>query len=101
MLIEPWIRGSRGRRGARAVVGGADLDELATAHSGVTYAAAIPPSTISDAPVMYDESSHARNSAAFAISFASPKRPSGMCTSRRYFLASVSRKQRRLVHIPL
>ena len=32
---------------------------------------------------MKDESSDARNAAAAAISVASPKRPMGMCTSRR------------------
>src|SRR4029078_12686861 len=37
-------------------------------YSGVTYAAVIPPSTTSAEPVMNNESSDARNSAAFANS---------------------------------
>src|SRR5262249_60400500 len=51
--------------------------------SGVTYAAVMPPSTTSDAPVMNDESSDARNSAALASSSACPSRPIGSCTMRR------------------
>src|SRR5689334_14727228 len=50
----------------------------ASAHSGVTYAAVIPPSTVKVAPVVNDDSSEARNSADRAISTASPKRPIGM-----------------------
>ena len=52
----------------------------------------MPPSTVNVEPVMYDESSVARNSAALAISSASPKRPIGTCTRRRCFFSSVSRK---------
>jgi hypothetical protein len=51
-------------------------------YSGVTYAAVMPPSTISDAPVMKEESSEARNSAAFASSSARPSLPMGMWTKR-------------------
>ena len=51
----------------------------------------MPPSTTSSAPVMNEESSEARNSAARAISAASPKRPIGMCTRRRCRFSSVSR----------
>ena len=43
----------------------------------------MPPSTRKVDAVMNDESSEARNAAAAAISEASPKRPMGMCTSRR------------------
>ena len=42
-------------------------------YSGVTYAAVMPPSTTSDAPVMNDASSDARKSAAFASSSALPE----------------------------
>ena len=41
----------------------------------------MPPSTTTSVPVINDESSLARNSTAFAISRASPKRPSGMLFS--------------------
>src|SRR5436190_1993408 len=53
------------------------------AYSGVTYAAVMPPSTTSVAPVMNEESSQARKRAARAISCACPGRPIGMWTSRR------------------
>src|SRR3989454_3336501 len=43
----------------------------------------MPPSTTSAAPVISEESSEASHSAACAISDARPKRPMGMCTSRR------------------
>src|SRR5438477_10045792 len=52
-------------------------------HSGVIYAAVIPPSTRNVDPFTYDDSSLARNNAAFAISSGRAKRPGGMCTSRR------------------
>src|SRR3954453_6603259 len=52
-------------------------------HSGVMYAPVIPPSTRNDVPVMNDDSSLARNSAALAISSALAKRPIGMWTNRR------------------
>src|SRR6266542_2756142 len=55
---------------------------VSLAYSGVTYAAEMPPSTTSAAPVMNDESSQARNRAARAISAACPGRPIGMWTSR-------------------
>ena len=45
-----------------------DCYEFDRVYSGVTYAAVMPPSTTSAAPVMNDESSDARNSAAFASS---------------------------------
>ena len=40
----------------------------------------MPPSTTKLAPVTKEDSSEARNTTASAISRASPKRPSGMCT---------------------
>lgn len=43
-------------------------------------------------PVMNEESSLARKSAALACSIASPNRPIGMCTMRRSFFSGVSRK---------
>ena len=60
----------------------------------------MPPSTRKVDAVMNDESSEARNAAAAAISEASPKRPIGMCTSRRAArsgsLAKSSCEQRRV-----
>src|SRR5260370_40879986 len=53
------------------------------ASSGVMYAPVIPPSTTNDVPVMNDDSSLARKSAALAISSGRPKRPIGMWTRRR------------------
>ena len=46
-------------------------------HSGVTYAAVIPPSTTNVAPFTYDDSSLARKSAAFTISLGLARRPIG------------------------
>ena len=43
----------------------------------------MPPSTTRAEPVMNEDSSDARNSAARAISSGRPSRPMGMCTSRR------------------
>lgn len=42
----------------------------------------MPPSITACAPNMYREMSVARNSAAVAISLASPIRPTGICTSK-------------------
>ena len=51
----------------------------------------MPPSTTNSVPVVKEDSSEARKSAASAISSASPKRPIGMWTRRRCFFSSVSR----------
>lgn len=59
-------------------IGRHTLGVYLAAHSGVMYAPVIPPSTTNDVPVMNDDSSLARNSAAFAISSGRPKRPMGM-----------------------
>src|SRR6185437_4769026 len=59
-------------------------------HSGVTYAAAMPPSTRNSVPVTKEDSSDARNNAARAISTASPKRPMGIWISLRCRFGSVS-----------
>ena len=85
-------------------------------HSGVTYAAHKPPSTwtaqsatmphhiairiekehirlhtTSSCPVIYDDSSDAKKTTAFAISVASPNRPIGTWTNLRCFFSSESR----------
>ena len=61
-----------------AVVAVQQLDGVRRAHSGVTYAAVMPPSMINDWPVIQLDSLDARNSAPLAISVGSPKRPIGM-----------------------
>ena len=79
-----------------AKMGAATAQIAYTASKGAVLSmtrelAVIPPSTTSSAPVMNEASSDARNSAALAISAASPKRPIGTCTRRRCRFSSVSR----------
>src|SRR5581483_10156422 len=60
------------------------LDHEGDAHqAGVTYAAVSPPSTRNVAPVTYDASSEARNSAPFTTSRGFASRPVGQCVRRR------------------
>jgi len=61
----------------------------------------MPPSTKNDEPVTNEASSEARKSAALAISSASPKRPIGTWTKRRWRFSSVcSSEQTRVVLVP-
>src|SRR5262249_34717548 len=65
-------------------------DRRRGAHpSSARQPAVKPPSTVSSAPVMYDESSLARNSATLAISRGVAMRPSGMPVSNSLRRASV------------
>jgi hypothetical protein len=54
------------------------LTRVPLLYSGVMYAAVIPPSTRKVDPFTNEDSSLARNSAAFAISSARAKRPGGI-----------------------
>src|SRR3954452_1476256 len=84
--------GDSGQCAYSAVLRGAVDGSL---HSGVMYAPVIPPSTRNDVPVMNEDSSLARNSAAFAISSARAKRPIGMWTNRRLRRAGSARSAAR------
>src|SRR5581483_11452897 len=64
-------------------------------HSGVTYAAVNPPSTRNVAPVTYEDSSEARNSAPLTTSRGFARRPVGQWTRRRSRAAGSSPKMRR------
>ena len=61
--------------------------------SAVTYALVMPPSTTKSVPLTKLLSSLARKRAAWACSMASPKRPEGKWTSRRWRLAASSPSQ--------
>ena len=77
VLLDP-LDGTVGEISDIAVVAVQQLVGVRRAHSGVTYAAVMPPSMINDWPVIQLDSLDARNSAPLAISVGSPKRPMGM-----------------------
>src|SRR6266436_10449542 len=62
----------------RSLSTGFGLFRRAKRDRQATYMAIAPPSTWSSDPVMYDDSSEARNKIAYATSSASPGRPIGM-----------------------
>src|SRR6476646_9527969 len=68
----------------------ADCDcRLQTADRRLSYRAVHPPSATRQLPVVYDEASDARYTAAPAISCTSPQRPIGICaTNCLYFSGS-------------
>src|SRR6185295_12591421 len=90
VLLDPFDR-AIGEVSDIAVVSVQQLVGGRCTHSGVTYAAVMPPSMINDWPVIQLDSLEARNSAPLAISVGSPNLPMGMCTRRRLRLASSDR----------